>query len=191
MLSWRKCSEKTASPEQTTGRTKSIPKEILPKETQMASNVQGAAQTLNQKRHVFTPELRVTDRRQPKRLKLPPIPEVVWQQPSEASTNQCNLNNTNNDFITYYTQETSKTTVASETWPPKGTKPQNYVVAMEQPPGNQTRNELVPLLICSGNRPTDIRNSKQHVTTTLTGDTTIPPLSTTTPLIGERLVRDE
>ena len=48
--------------------------------------------------------------------KLQPIPEVVWQQTSETSTNQCNLNNTNND-------STSKTIIASQTSPPKGTQP--------------------------------------------------------------------
>ena len=54
--------------------------------------------------------------------KLPPIPEVVWQQTWETSTNQCNLNNNNND-------STSKSTVASQTSPPKGSQPQNYVVS--------------------------------------------------------------
>ena len=44
---------------------------------------------------------------------LPPIPEVVWQQPMETITDQVNLINTNNDSIIYDTQETSKTTVAS------------------------------------------------------------------------------
>ena len=76
--------------------------------------------------------------------KLPPIPKVVWQQPSESSKNQCNLKNTNNDSTKNYTQETSKTTVASQTSPPKGTQPQNYVNTTEHPPGNQTRNEPVP-----------------------------------------------
>ena len=52
-------------------------------------------------------------------------------------------------------------------------------------------NEPLPFLNCYRNRPTDIRNSEQHVTTTITGDTTIPPLTTTTPLIEEGLVRDE
>ena len=41
------------------------------------------------------------------------------------------------------------------------------------------------------NRPTDIKESEQHVTTTFTGDTTIPPFTTTTPLIEEALMRDE
>ena len=86
---------------------------------------------------------------------------------------------------------TSKATVVSQTSPPKGSQPQNYVDTTEQPSGNQTGNEPVPFLNCSKNCPTNIRNSEQHVTTTCTGDTTIPPLTTTSPLIEEKLVRDE
>ena len=114
---------------------------------------------------------------------IPPIPEVVWQQPTETITDQVNLNNTNIDSILYYTQE--KTTVASQASPPKGTQPQNYVVATEHPPGIQTKNEPVPFLNCSKNCSTDTQNPEQHVTTTLNGDTI------TTPLIKEVLVRDE
>ena len=40
--------------------------------------------------------------------KLPPIPEVVWQQPTEIVTNRDILNNTTND-------STLKTHVASQT----------------------------------------------------------------------------
>ena len=82
-------------------------------------------------------------------------------------------------------------TIASQMSPLKGTEPQNYAVATEHPPRNQTGNEPVRFLNCSKNCPTDIQNSEQHVTTTLTGDTTIPPLTTTTPLIEEGLVSDE
>ena len=116
---------------------------------------------------------------------------VVWEQPPETFTDRCNLNNTNIDSTIYYTDETSTTTEASQTSPPKGTQPQNYVVATEHPPGTQTGNELVSFLICSKKHATDIQNSEQHVTTAITGDTTIPTLTTTTPLIEERLVRDE
>ena len=123
--------------------------------------------------------------------KLPPIPEVVWQQPLETSTNQCNSNITNNESTIYNTQKISKTTEASQTSPPKETQPQSYVIATEQPPGNQTGNEPVPFSNCSKNCPTDIQNSEQHVTTTLNGDIITPPLTTTTPLIEEGLVRDE
>ena len=80
---------------------------------------------------------------------------------------------------------------ASQTSQPKRTPPQNYVVATEHPPGNQTGNEGVPFLNCSMNSPTDVQKSEQHVTTTITEDTTIPPLTLTTPLNEKGLVRDE
>ena len=71
--------------------------------------------------------------------KLPPIPEVVWQQHTENDTEQDNLNSINKE-------STSRTNVAIQTSPPKGTKPQKYVDATEQPPANQTGNEIVPFL---------------------------------------------
>ena len=61
----------------------------------------------------------------------------------------------------------------------------------EQSSGNQTGNDLVPFLDCSKNSSTNTQNTEQHVVTTPNGDTTTPPLTTATPLIEERLVRDE
>ena len=108
----------------------------------------------------------------------------VWQQTKVTISDQGYLNKSNYD-------PTSKTNVASQTSPPKGTQTQNYVVTTEQPSGNQTGNEPVPFLICSKNCPTDNQNPEQHVMPTLNGDTTTPSLTTATPLIEEGLVRDE
>ena len=116
--------------------------------------------------------------------KLPPIPEVVWQQPTENNTEQDNLSNINKD-------STLKTNVASQTSPPKGIQSQKYVDITEHPPGNQTGNEQVPFLDCSKNSSTNTQNTEQHITTTPSADTTTPPLTTATPLIEEGLVRDE
>ena len=63
--------------------------------------------------------------------------------------------------------------------------------ATEQSSGNQTGNEPVSFLNCSKNSSTNPQNTEQHIVTTLNGDTTIPPLTTATPLIEEGLVRDE
>ena len=115
--------------------------------------------------------------------KLPPIPEVVWQQPTENNTNQDNLNNITND-------STLKTNVASQTSPLKGIQPQNHVDATEQSSG-KTRNEPVTFLDCPKNSSTNTQNTEQHVMTTPNGLTTTPPLTTATPLIEEGLVRDE
>ena len=114
--------------------------------------------------------------------KLPPIPEVVWQQPTENVTNQNTSTNTTND-------STSKTNVASQTSPPKGTQPQNHVDTTEHPLGNQIENQLVPFLDCSKNSSTNTQDTEQHVVTTPNGDTTTPLLTTATPLIEEGLVR--
>ena len=118
-----------------------------------------------------------------KKSKLPPIPEVVWQQPTENDTKQDNLNNINKD-------STLKTNVASQTSAPKGNQPQSYVDTTERPPGNQTGNEVVPFLDCSKNS-TNTQNAEQHVVTTPSRDITISPLTTATPLIEEGLVRNE
>ena len=187
MLVWSKRNEQTASPEQTTGRTKSCPTEICSKQLRWECSSRSPNFKLE------TPRLQSgaeCDRPEINEIpKLPPITEVVRQQPTETITNQNNLNSTNIDSIIHYTQE--KTTVASQTSPPRGTQPQNYVVTREQPSGNQTGNEPVPFLNCSKNCPTDFQNWEQHDTTTLSGDITIPPITTTTPLIEGKLVRDE
>ena len=186
MLFWRK---QTAFPEQTTGRTKPSSTEKWSKQ------LRWGRQNCSPNFKLETPRLHsgaAYDRPEIFEIpKLRPIPEVVWQQPSTTSTNQCNLNKTNTDTTIDYTQETSKTTVASRTSPLKGTQPEDYVVATEQPPGIQTGNEPVPFLNCSKNCPTDIQNSEQQVMTTPIGDTTIPPLTTTTPLVEEGLERAE
>ena len=99
-------------------------------------------------------------------------------------THQDNLKNTFND-------SNLKTNVASQTSPPKGTQPQNHVVATEQSSGNQTGIEPVSFLDCSKKSSTNTQNTEQHVVTTPNGDTTTPLLTTATPLIEEGLVRDE
>ena len=94
----------------------------------------------------------MTDRRH-EIFKLPSIPEVVWQQPTDNVTNQDNLTNTTND-------STLKTNVASQTSPPKGTQPQNHVETTEQASGNQTGNEPVLFLDCSKNYSTNTQNTE-------------------------------
>ena len=123
------------------------------------------------------------DRPETKISKPPSIPEVVWKQPTEIVTDQDTLKITDND-------STLKTNVARQTSPPKGTQPQNRVAATEQPPGNQTGNEPVPFPDYPKNS-TNTQNAQQHAETTPSRDITTPPLTTTTPLIEEGLVRDE
>ena len=120
-------------------------------------NVQAAAQTLNKKRHVITPALHVTERRQLENQNFHQFPRMSGSKPwRQVYTDQSNLDNTNSDYTTHYTQETSKTTVASQMSPPKGTQPRNYLVATEYPPAHQTGNESATFLNCSKNRLPDI-----------------------------------
>ena len=126
----------------------------------------------------------MTDRRQMEYQNFHHFPEIVWQQPTEIITDQDNLNITNKNSIL-------KTNVASETSSPKGTQPQNHVVATEHPSENQTGNEPVSFLNCSKNSSTDIQNTEPHVVTTPNGVITTPLLTTATPLMEEALVRDE
>ena len=63
--------------------------------------------------------------------------------------------------------------------------------ATEHPPENQTGNEPVPFLDCPKNSSTNTQNTEQHVVTNPNGHTTTPPLTTATPLIEERLVRNK
>ena len=122
MLPWNKRSEQSSFPEYTTGRTKPSPTEKCSKQLRREC----PSCSLNFK--LETPRLHseaACDRPEIIEIpKLPPSPEVVWQQPTETITDENNLKNTNND-------STSKTTVASQTSPPNGTHPQNYVVATE------------------------------------------------------------
>ena len=85
--------------------------------------------------------------------KLPPIPKVAWQQPTEIITDQDILYNTHNDSAL-------KKNVTSQTSPPKGAQPQNHVVTTEQPSGNQTGNEPVPFRDCSKNSSTNTQNTE-------------------------------
>ena len=82
-------------------------------------------------------------------------------------------------------------TVASQTSPPKATPPQNYLVPTEQSPRNQLGKELLPFLICSMNRPTDIQEPEEHTTTTANEETIIPPLAIAARLIEGGLIRDK
>ena len=55
----------------------------------------------------------------------------------------------------------------------------------------KTGNEPVPFLDCPENSSTNTQNTEQHVVTTPNGLTTIPLLTSATPLIEDGLVRDE
>ena len=101
-----------------------------------------------------------------KTIKLPPIPEVDWQQTLETSFDQhklCNIvsDSTKETFKKLGLTDTQLSDVARQMLPPKGNQSQNPVLATEQSPENQTGNEPVPFLSCSKGCPTDIQESEK------------------------------
>ena len=152
-------------------------------------NFQAAAQTIYSKRHVLTLALHVTDRSQLKYQNFHQFPRLTGSNPQIQL--KSNLDNSNNDSTRYCTQETPKTTVASQTSQLTGIQPQTYVIAKEQSRATQTGKEPLPFISCSKSCPSDIQESQKHKLTTLNGGTIILLLTITTPLIEERLVRDE
>ena len=126
MLLWSKRSEHTASPKKTTGRKKPSPAEKCSK--QLRWECSSCSPNFNLKTPFFHSGAAYERPETTQVPKLSPMTEVVWQQPTETITDQANLKKTNNYSLIYHTQETSKTTVANQTSPPKGTQPQNYVV---------------------------------------------------------------
>ena len=80
-----------------------------------------------------------TDRQEETHLTLPPIPEVVWQQPKETYLNNIHNDLTNeNQNVTHTPKQ--KNDVKAQTSPIKRTSPQKSGSDMESPLENQTRN---------------------------------------------------
>ena len=166
------------------------------RDNQIAQNdsTQAAAQNLNKKRHVFTPERHLTDGRPLKLQNFHQFPRLSGRNPRR----HLYIKTTWIIFLlivryrqSYKLRGTQGSDVASRTSPPKEIQPQNHVIAMKQPQGNQRWNGPVPFFICSNSCPTEIQESEKRILTTFKGDTTVLPLTITTSLIEERLVRDE
>ena len=104
---------------------------------------QAATQNLNWQCEVFTPELRLTDRRWPA-LKLPPIPVVVWQQPRETHlTNIQNLLSNETHKDTHIPEFKQKINVEAQTSRKKQTSSQVSGSDTEPLLENQTRSTPV------------------------------------------------
>ena len=87
------------------------------------------------------------DRPEPTHLKLPPIPEVVWQQPQDTHVSNIYETVTNEPYKnTQMPESKHRSDVESQTSPMKETSPQVSVSALEPLLGNQTRSALVPSL---------------------------------------------
>ena len=130
------------------------------------------------------------DRPETTQLKLPPIPEVVWQQPQE--THVPNIYQTCNNEThknTHMFESKQRIDVESQTSPIKETSPQVSVSSTEPLLGNQTRSPLVPSLNDSKKPSSEIQRYETDMTICDSGDSNISPPPITISQIEERLVR--
>ena len=116
------------------------------------------------------------DRPETTHLKLPPLPEVVWQQPQETHVPKIYQNLTNETYKNTHTPETKqKTVVESQTSPIKDTSTQVTASSTEQLLGNQARSALVPIFNDSKKPNSEIQRNKIDMTTYDNGDDNISP----------------
>ena len=132
------------------------------------------------------------DRPETTQLKLPPTPEVVWQQPQENHVSNIYQTVTNETHKnTHILESKQRSDVESQTSPIKETSPQVSVSSTEPLLGNQTRSALVPSLNDSKKPSSEIQRYETDMTTCDTGDDNISPPAITISQIEEQLVRDE
>ena len=132
------------------------------------------------------------DRPETTHITLPPIPEVVWQQPQETHVPNIYQNFTNETHkITHMPESKQRSDVESQTSPMKETSPQVSVSSTEPLLGNQTRSELVPSLNDAKKPNSEIQRNEIDIMTCDNGDDNISPPVITISQIEERLVRDE
>ena len=132
------------------------------------------------------------DRPETTQIKLPPIPEGVWQQPQETHIHNIYQTVTNeNRENTHMPEIKQRSDVESQTSPTKETSPQVSVPAPESLLENQTRSALVPILKDSQKPNSEIQRNETDITTCDSGDDNIFPPSITTSQIEEQLLRDD
>ena len=132
------------------------------------------------------------DRPETTQLKLPPIPEVVWQQPQETPVSNIYQTVTNETHQnTHMPKSKQRSDVESQTSPIKETSPQVSVSSTEPLLGNQIRSPLVPSLNDSKKSSSESLRYKTDMTTCDSGDSNISPPPITISQIEERLVRDD
>ena len=131
-----------------------------------------------------------TDRPEATHSTLPPIPEVVWQQPQET-----HLNNIHNDLTNENQNDThmpkQKNDVEAQTSPINKTSPQKSGSDTEALLDNQTRSIPVQCPNDSNKQQTEIQRNEIGLRTYGSGDDNISPPEITTSQIQEQLVRDE
>ena len=132
------------------------------------------------------------DRPETTHSKLPPIPEVVWQQPQDIHVPNIYQNLANETYGKTHTPTCKqRTDVESQSSPIKETSPQVSVSSTEPLPGNQTRSPLKPSLNDSEKPNQEIQANETDMPKYDNRDDNIPPPVITVSQIEERFVRDE
>ena len=132
------------------------------------------------------------DRPEVTHLTLPPIPEVVWQQPQETHIPNIYITLTNGIHkITQMPKSKQKSNVESQASPMKQISSQVSVSSTEPLPGNQTRSTLVQSLIDSKGPQPEIQRNQMNITANDIRDDNFSPPKTTISQIEEQLVRDD
>ena len=117
-----------------------------------------------------------SDRPETTHSKLPPIPEVVWQQPQETHVSNIYQTVTNETHkYTHMPESKQRSAVESQTSPIKETSPQVSVSSTEPLLGNQTRSALVPSLNDSQKPSSEIQRNEIDMMTWDSGDDNISP----------------
>ena len=132
------------------------------------------------------------DRPEVTNLTLPPIQDVVWQQPEE--THLTNIHNvlTNETHKNNHIPEfKGKNIVEAQTSPIKETSSQVSGSDTESLPENQTRSTAVQCPNDSKTQQNEIQRDETDLTNYDNGGDNISPPDITTSQIEERLVRDD
>ena len=132
----------------------------------------------------------VTDRPLETHSTLPPIPEVVWQQPEETYLNIIHNDLSNKTHKHTHTPK-QKNDVEAQTSPIKATSFQVSGSDTESLLENQTRSIQVQCPNDSNNQQNEIQRNEIGFTTYANGDDNISPPEVTTSQIQEQLVRDD
>ena len=132
------------------------------------------------------------DRPETTLIKLPPIPEIVWQQPQETHVPNIHQTSTSKTHKrTHMPELKQRSDVESQTSPMNETLPHVSVSSTQPLLGNQTRSALVPSLNDSKKLNSEIQRNQINMTTYDNGDDNISPPAITISQIEERLVRDD
>ena len=133
-----------------------------------------------------------TERPETTHLKLPPIPEFVWQQPQETDVpNFYQTFNIETHKNTHMPESKHRSDVESQTSPIKETSAQVSISHAEPLLGNQTRSALAPSLNDSKKPGSDFHRNDIDMMTWDSGDDNISPPAITISQIEELVVRDD